>query len=127
MDKQTKLTLEEVLRRKEQILEAKKQRKRCDLYIDSLGGIITIAEPRKGIISDAKGMDDDNEANKFVVYDCVVEPNLKNQKLQTEFNCGEPTDIVDIFFKEGEIAQIATKAMELAGYMKGSVQELKNE
>ena len=42
MDKKTKLTLAELLKRKEQIIAAKKTKKTQNLYVNSLGAIITI-------------------------------------------------------------------------------------
>lgn len=38
MDKNTKITLAELIKRKEQVLEAKKNVKRARVYVKSLGG-----------------------------------------------------------------------------------------
>ena len=42
MDKNTKITLAELIKRKEQVLEAKKNVKRARVYVKSLGGEIVI-------------------------------------------------------------------------------------
>lgn len=127
MDKYTKLTLEELMRRKEQIMAAKKVKKTKTLYIESLNSTIVIEEPDSALVNDALEME--AEGNKYMVYNCVREPNLKDAELRKEFGCTEPTDIVDILFSAGEIPQIAMQCMELAGYKDGNVkavEEIKN-
>ena len=47
MDKNTKITLAELIKRKEQVLEAKKNTKRARVYVKSLGGEIIIKAPTK--------------------------------------------------------------------------------
>jgi hypothetical protein len=71
---------------------------------------------------------DENQSGKadtFMVYNIVVEPNLKDSSLQKEFGCVEPTDIVEKIFESGEISNIATIGMELAGY-KSNIQKVKD-
>ena len=46
MDKNTKITLAELIKRKEQVLEAKKNVKRARVYVKSLGGEIVIKAPQ---------------------------------------------------------------------------------
>lgn len=129
MNKQTKLTLDELVRRKVQIQEAKKQRKTQELYIDSLGGTITISEPSKEILADVSNMDKNAYAiNKYVAYNCVTEPNLKSHELQEAYECAEPYDIVDKLFSYGEVMQIGSYLNQLAGLSSGvsAVEEIKN-
>ena len=68
------------------------------------------------------------KADPFMVYNVVIEPNLKDSKLQKEFGCVEPTDIVEKIFEAGEMVQISKAGLELAGYHKGinKVKDLKN-
>nr|WP_285842874.1 hypothetical protein [Metabacillus litoralis] len=68
------------------------------------------------------------KADPFMVYNIVVEPNLKDPNLQKEFGCVEPDDIVEKLFESGEISNIAQIGMELAGYKSGvkKVNDLKN-
>ena len=129
MNKNTKLTLDELIRRKVQIQEAKKQRKTQDLYIDSLGGTITITEPTKEILIDVTNMDKDTYSiNKYVVYNCVTEPNLKSQELQDTYECAEPYDIVDKLFSYGEVMQLGSYLNQLSGLTSGveKLEEIKN-
>lgn len=124
MDKRTKLTLAELMKRKEQMLAAKKTKKTQDLYVKSLDALITIEEPSGTLCRDANDMDA-GEGDKYMCFECIKEPNLKSQELQESFGCIEPMDIVDMIFLPGEIPQIAIACMKLAGYM-GGVDEVKN-
>lgn len=124
MDKRTKLTLDELLRRKEQMLEAKKTKAKAEMYIPSLDATITVEEPDGALVRDANEMEA-GEGDKYLCYNCIKEPNLKASSVQEAYGCAEPTDIVDILFKPGEIPQIAVECMKLAGYG-GGVETIKN-
>lgn len=128
MNKETKLTLDELIRRKMQIMEAKKKRKSEKVYIDSLGGYIILTEPTREIMADITGMTDQNEANKYAIYNCVTEPSLKSPVLHEEYECAEPYDIVDKLFSYAEITQLSILLNELAGFDKGVkvIDEIKN-
>lgn len=118
MDKKTKLTLSELMRRKEQMLAAKKTKATKDLYIKSLNAVITIEEPDGALCRDAAGMPD-GEGDKYMVYSRVKEPNLKSAEVQEAFGGAEPMDVVESIFKPGEIALIALECSKLAGYIDG--------
>lgn len=124
MNKNTKLTLAELLRRKEQMIAAKKTKKTLDLYIKSLDAVITIEEPSGTLCRDANDMEP-GEGDKYMCYECIKEPNLKSQEAQEAFGCADPMDIVEYIFAPGEIPQIAIECMKLAGYM-GGVEQVKN-
>ena len=124
MNKNTKLTLAELLRRKEQMLESKKTKKTIDLYVKSIDATITISEPDGALCRDANDMEP-GEGDKYLCYECITEPNLKSKEVQDAFGCTEPMDVVDIIFEPGEIPQIAIECMKLAGYM-GGVEQVKN-
>jgi len=124
MTKRTKLTLAELIRRKEQMLAAKKVKKTQDLYVKSIDAVITIEEPDNALCRDASEMEQ-GEGDKYLCYECIKEPNLKSHELQEAFGCSEPMDIVDIIFAPGEIPQISVECMKLAGYM-GGVEQIKN-
>lgn len=119
MNKQ--ITIKDLLANKEQL--KKKNAEKETLYIKSLAGNITIIEPSKALCMEVIEMAQDNarsdKADAYMVYNCVVEPNLKDAGLQKEFGCVEPTDIVDILFKSGETASITGHCLQLAGYGRG--------
>ena len=110
MNKQTKITLQELLRRKEQMLESKKIPKTRELYINS---------------KDAQEMEN---GDAYLVYQCVTEPCLKSRELQESFGCVEPMEIVEKIFDPGEIPQISVECLRLSGYIDGvkAVDEIKN-
>lgn len=124
MNNKTKLTLAELMKRKEQMLAAKKTKRKQDLYIKSIDSVITIEEPDAALCRDANDLDA-GEADKYMCYQCIVEPNLKDKELQAAYGCADPLDLVDIIFAPGEIPQIAIECMKLAGYM-GGVEQVKN-
>ena len=125
MNKNTKITLQELIRRKEQMIESKKQPKTATLFVKSLGGTITIESPTSALAKDAQEMDN---GDAYMVYSCVTEPCLKSKELQTEFGCVDPMEIVDMIFEPGEIPQIAIECLKLAGYVDGVkvVDDIKN-
>ncbi len=88
MNKATKLTLTELLRRKEQMLAARKTKKTLDLYVKSLDATITIEEPDGALCCDANDMEP-GEGDKYMCYECVKEPNLKSKDAQEAFGCAE--------------------------------------
>lgn len=126
-----KLTISDLLAQKEQLKN--KQQRRQMLYIESLDAEITIQEPSRAIALEGIGMAQDpstsDKADVYIVYHCVVEPNLKDAELQKSFGCVEPTDIVEMIFRPGEIAAISGHVLQLAGYGNGvskADEELKN-
>ena len=125
MNKNTKITLQELIRRKEQMLESKKTPKKAELFVKSLNGTITIESPTAALARDSQEMDN---GDAYMVYSCVTEPCLKSKELQTEFGCVDPMEIVDKIFDPGEIPQIALECLKLAGYVDGVrvVNDIKN-
>jgi len=126
MKKYTKITIDELVRRKEQMLQSKKQKKTKDLYVKSLDGTINIEEPDAALARDAQEMEEKGDA--YIVYSCIIEPSLKSKQLQDAFGCVEPMEIVEKIFDVGEIPQIAVECIKLAGYIDGvkPIDDLKN-
>ena len=56
-EKHTRLTLDEMIRRSEQVKEAKNKNKTKELYVESLDGTITITKPTRNQVNDAMNMD----------------------------------------------------------------------
>ena len=69
MNKATKLTLAELLRRKEQMIASKKIKKTMDLYIKSIDSVITIEEPDGALCRDANEMCIRDRYR--VLFDCI--------------------------------------------------------
>ncbi len=123
MEKYTKLTLDEMIRRKEQVMAAKKKPAKRELYIESLDGVITIAEQPRSVFADIQEMSA-SEADAYAILQGVVEPDLK--KLASEYGCAEPTEIVDIIFKAGEVGKISVAIAEISGANSNTVTTVKD-
>lgn len=126
----SKLTVSQLIKDKEKYQV--KDDTKAEISIERLDASITIQKPSRSLCMEAMQMTtDENQAEKadiFMVYNTVIEPNLKDSKLQKEFGCVEPDDIVAKIFEIGEISQIATAAMDLAGYNSGvkRINDIKN-
>lgn len=84
MNKNTKITLQELISRKEQMLESKNKLKTKELYVSSLDGTITVECPTSAMAKEAQEMDN---GDSYMVYQCVKEPNLKSKELRDAFGC----------------------------------------
>lgn len=113
----TKLTLADLIAKKEQARNAKKQPLRKELYIESLGGTITVEEPNRNVLTDSVNLDEKGQA--YMVFQCCVDPCLKSSELME--GIAEPDTIVHMLFKPGEISFISNFCLEMAGFKEGSV------
>ena len=106
-EKHTRLTLDEMIRRSEQVKEAKSKNKTKELYVESLDGTITITKPTRNQVNDAMNMDATLLQANGIAYSGVygkrvTEPPLKNKQLQQAYGCQDPLDILDKIFEPGE-------------------------
>lgn len=121
MDKQVKnkLTLLQLIKEKDKY-EVKKG-EIDEIYIERLDATILFENPERSLAIESIEMSQDEDMDSgagdiHLIYNSVVEPNLKDSALQEAYNCVEPTDILDKLFKPGEIAAIAQEIMKSAGY-----------
>lgn len=122
-----KLTLEDIIAKKDQIRD--NRAKNVEIYVKSLDGSIVAQLPDRALVADCMEFDDDMESNVHLVYNCIVEPNLKDKEAQTAFGVHTPKELLQAIISDGEIGYIAEKLMEVAGYDKGNVRlvnEIKN-
>lgn len=100
------------------------------VIVERLGVEVVLRKPEKSLCVDTMKMsrdeNNDTDADEYMVYNTMVEPNLKDPELKKEYGCTLPTDIVHKIFEPGEIAQLSEVAFELAGYKKGGVKAIKN-
>ena len=120
-EKYTKLTLEGLLAKKEQMLEAKKTPKKATLYIKSHNATITVQEPSKQVVRDAFEMEGDI-SNAYVTRECCIEPPLKSTQIMEDFGIQDPLDVPETIFTHAEVGLIAEACLKLAGYDPSSVQ-----
>jgi len=105
------VSIEDLINKKAEIQQGKKQQYDIETSI----GTVTVQIPKRSILLDSQGLKD-TDADAYLVYQSVVEPDLSNRKLQQAYGCGEPTDIVVALFLPGEINALSTKIMKLAGF-----------
>jgi hypothetical protein len=124
MESKNKLTLQELIKRKESIKSKKNERR--DLYIKSLDATITIEKQSRDLFLEAADAED---TDVYIVYNSVIEPNLKDTDLHKAFGVVSPPEIVDAIFQPGEIPMISKEVFSLSGFSNDNVQvveELKN-
>lgn len=90
--------------------------KTVELYVESIDGNIKIKRPDRKLCLEAIDMDDSEKADVFMVYNCIVEPNMKDQELQKAYGVVEPDEIITKIFEPGEITSISKQCLILAGY-----------
>lgn len=123
-----RLTVVDLLKEKEKYQV--KQDVTEEVYVERLDADVVIRKPEKSLVSEVFGMVKDekqsDDADIYMVYNTVIEPNLKDAELQKAFDCKEPMAIVEKLFEPGEISQLSQVALELAGYKKGTVSLVKD-
>lgn len=117
-EKQEKLTLAELIDQKEKVLARKNQT--SELYIKGLGGTVTVQAPAPSLLADVFKMQD-GEGDKYLVFQSVAEPCLKDGGVMEAYGASDPLELMDKLFMPGEITMIAAECMKLAGYGAGSV------
>lgn len=120
-----KLTLTKLIDDKEKIASKKKITK--EVYVEQLDATVTVGKPDRSLILESFELGS-SEADDFLIYNCIVEPNLKDGELQKAYGCVEPIDIIEKIFDLGSIKGIAEQALSMAGFDSKvtAVEELKN-
>ncbi|WP_196426647.1 phage tail assembly chaperone [Lysinibacillus cavernae] len=100
------------------------------VLVERLGVEVVLRKPEKSLCVDtmkmARDENNDTDADEYMVYNTMVEPNLKDPELKKAYGCTLPTDIVSKIFEPGEISLLSEIGFELAGYKKGGVKAIKN-
>src|SRR5690606_8074326 len=98
-----------------------------DVFVEELGAVITIEKPSRRLVMESLELAE-NGGDDFLVYNCIVEPNLKDPELQRVYECVEPTDVVEKIFNLGSTKGIAEQILLMAGFDSKvtAVDELKN-
>ena len=120
MKKNTKVTISQLLDRAEQRKNAKPEFKKFN--VESMNGYVVAQKPSREIIDDS--MEREELGDEYCVYQCVVEPNLKDKDLHNAFGVKSPLEIVGKVFEPGEITNLAKKLVGWVGYSNSSVSEV---
>lgn len=118
------ITIDELIAQKENLL--KKEKATAVMHVKSLDRDVKIEEPSTAILADIEDMDA-RFANRYVLYECLVEPDVKSTAIHEAF--GKPKvahDVLDYIFKDGEITKLADACVALAGYVNDSITAVKN-
>lgn len=128
-DRDVKLTLSALIAKKAD-KEAARNRSE-DMYIESLGGSITVTAPNRSIFYKAVDMTEDSVesqvySNMFLIYNSVSL--FRNQELLEAYDVIDNVEIVDRLLTVVEIKEVANKVMELGGFANPTKEkeELKN-
>lgn len=124
MQEKKVLTLAALIDQADQLNKTKQKNQTKDLEIEGLG-VIRIRKPDRVMLEEAELSGTGSDGDKMLLFNCIVEPNLKDSALQKAYNCVEPTDILDALFEPGEITQIARHCIRMAGFG-DTVKDLKN-
>ena len=107
--------------------EANRDRKkdRQEIFVKSLGTIV-IEEPDNAVIMEASDMDG-TDADAYLIYRCVVDPDLTSEELKKALGVPDPVGVVCALIpKSGERKQLTKACMSLAGYGEDSVKVIKD-
>lgn len=80
---------------------------------------IKVIEPNSIVRNEVQRLINKNDvigAFKELVFNCVVEPNLKDKELQEKFSCVKEKDIVDKMFTLGELKGIADEIIKMSWF-----------
>lgn len=117
-----RVTLETLVKKGVEIKNRKLQR--AEFNIESLDGNVLVEELPFEVINDALESD---QTDEMIIYESVVEPDLKNKELQDALGCSSPDDIVRILFKPGEVAALSQEIVKLSGYGGNSVRKVRDD
>ena len=112
MEAKKKLTVGDLIANSDKIKARKNETK--ELYVKSLDATITVMKPSRATILDSHDLGNE-EGNDFLVYECVVEPNLKDPALQEAYSV-TGYGILESIFDLGEVDNIAKEIIVFAGY-----------
>lgn len=103
------ISINELIAKREEINARRAQK----LTIETSIGEVVAKKPSNSLMAEALGLDGNND--EYVVYNCLLEPNLKDKELQQAYECVEPMDIVGKVFEFGEIKAISDVLIKSVG------------
>ena len=94
--------------------------KTLEIYVKSFDGIFKMKKPSNALLLESLDIasEDAHEGDIHLIYNSVIEPNLKSEELQQSYGVTRPVEIVDELFDLGEIKAISIILAESAGYGK---------
>lgn len=110
-----RLTLDELINKASQ---TDNKEKYIELYIKSIDRSIKLRKPNNELILDALDIAKDNsrDGDLHLLYNSIVEPNIKDTRLHSAYKVSRPYDILDKIFTLGEIAGISKELTKDSGF-----------
>ncbi len=101
-----RLTISDLINK---VSDKSKKAEKIEIYIKSMDKTILAIEPNNELLLDSLDVARDNahEGDLHLIYNSVIEPNLKDSSLHNAYNITRPIEIVDKVFTLGEIANIS--------------------
>lgn len=125
----TKLTLADLIAKK--AAKEAEQNRTVDIFVESLGGSITVQNPKKNVVYKTIDMtgesaEDNMYANAYLVYNSISL--FQDKSLHEAYEVKDPIEIVEKLLLPVELKQVADKIMELAGFNKpeDTIENVKN-
>jgi len=121
------LTIKELMDRKQELAGRKNRTHQLDTPI----GTVTVKQPTTALVVEAQKLDG-AESDFYLIYESMIQPNLKDKDLQAAYGCVDPMSIVSEIFLPGEIAAVSKAIMLTAGFgtkveaIKKQADDLKN-
>lgn len=116
-----KLTLADLIAKKADKEAARTRTK--DVYVESLGGLITIQAPERSVLYKGMDMIGDNSnaedtmyANAFLIYNSVKD--FREPDLLAAYEVKDPIEIVGKLLELFEIAEVSEEILALTGFSK---------
>ena len=116
--KNKQLKLEDLINKAGEHRQSKN--KTLEIYVKSFDGIFKMQKPSNALLLESLDIasEDAHEGDIHLIYNSVIEPNIKSEELQESYGVTRPVEIVDELFDLGEIKAISTILAESAGYGK---------
>ena len=99
------VTIADLIAQRESIKNKRKERYDLETSI----GTITVKQPTIKLIEETLRIEGGGRQSDIeLIYESVVDPNLKDKDLQQAYGCTAPSDIVPMLFQTGEIGAISS-------------------
>lgn len=109
-----RLTLDELINKASQ---KDSKEKYIELYVKSIDSTIKLKRPDNELILDALDVAKDNshDGDLHLLYNSIVEPNVKDTRLHSAYGVTRPYDVLDKIFTLGEIMSISKELVKDSG------------
>lgn len=97
----------------------KKKTKYIYMHVKSLDGVVKVRVPKYNLMMesiDISNKEGEYEGNLHLLYESIVEPNLKDTRLHEAYNVDRPYDVISEIFSFGEILSMVKNISQSADF-----------